>query len=399
MRRVLVFFLLGWLFFQGWTSAFALAPILPLHVVFGTVSIGGFVLYLFASGSSIRTEVYKMEDALLGALIIFLTIAALVHPRETAVNYIAAYTYTFLGGYLILKGALYNLVSADTALKWVLIGVLVTAVGSILEFGLTFFLGIDLNPYLFRLRPSEAIYGGLFPRSAAFSTEPGILAFYFETLGVVGLWTLWNRSWDGTWKMLFTTVIVLGWMLTFSAASMAALTIGGTVALLVKHLFSQRRYARIIPFLFVPLLIVGIALVFEFARDTLLRQILLKISLQGEGVSSAANRLSQWREALRAIADHPLFGEGVGTAAAQGETSSISWYLFLVAEAGLLTIAPVLIFIITKFNRILGASVSGKYWFAVAIIAASIHLSVISTFFHPFMWTSIALFEIVNNYK
>ena len=394
MRRVLIFFLLGFLFFQSWTNAFALHELAPLHVIFGVVSIGVFVLYLFITGETIRTEVYKTEDLLLGLLLICLTLAAVIHPREASINYIAAYSYVFLGGFLVIKGAMYNYLSLRIILNWVLVGVLVTALGSIVEFGITFFFDIDLNPYLYRLRPSEAMYGFIFPRSAAFSTEPGILAFYLETLGLIAVWTLWKRSWSFYWKLIGTVTIFFGWILAFSAASVAALTVGGVLALTFKFMFSHKLYTGALPFLIVPLLLVGVVLLLQFAKDTLLGQILLKITLQGDQIGSAGTRLELWTMGLEKVAEQPFFGEGPGTASSEDRVSNISWYLFLMVEAGVLTSAPVFLFLAAKIGRIWNASVPGKYWYMTGFLAGAIHLSVISTFFHPFLWTLLIVFDI-----
>jgi O-antigen ligase len=277
-----------------------------------------------------------------------------------------------------------------------LAGVLITAAGSIAEYVLTFYFGINLNPYLYRFKESISLFAGLFPRSAAFSNEPGILAFYLETLGVLGVWLLWKRPINTFLKLCGTGTIVLGWALTFSAASVAILSVAVYLIFIINSLRSSKRYVQVLPFIATPIVIVLGLVAIQSIRDTIIWQIFTKITLQTEHSGSASQRVSEWTEGLRKITKRPVLGEGPGTAASKGQTGNLSWYLFLGAESGVFSLITVLVFISVKGWRMLTSSIEGKYWYLVGLISGSAHLAVISTFFHPFLWTLISTFDIME---
>jgi O-antigen ligase len=348
------------------------------------------------SGKKISIKSLRSEDILVFLLIIFVTLASVVNTREASVNYVAAYTYVFLFAYLGLKLVLYNVVNSDKILDWVLYGAIVTAVGSILEFAIEFGLDFSLNDYLFRFKQADALFGQIFPRSMAFSTEPGILAFFLETLGLISIGVIVSREWSTFYKSLWIGVIIVGWILAFSAASVAALGVGGIVALSVKWFRHRQALKRILPLLIIPMVVIGGIIVMNYARNTPLGDIVAKITLQTDASGSAGMRLQRWTAGLDKILERPLLGEGPGTAASEGRVSNISWYIFLAVEAGLLSLVPVLLFIISKTLRMLNSRIENKYWFLSAYIAGSIHLAVISTFFNPFLWTLIIVFDILD---
>lgn len=396
MRRITSFFLLSYLFFQSWTNAFSFHALVPLHVIFGTLSITTFILYVLATKQRIRIGVLQIEDIFVGVLLASLTFAALVHPRETSFNYIAAYTYVFAIGYVGVKVAMYNFISTQSILNWVLLGALVTAFGSIVEFVVEYGIGFDLGPYLFRFKQADALFGQIFPRSMAFSTEPGILAFFLETLGLVSIGIIVSRTWSSLYKAVGITVIVLGWTLAFSAASVAALGISGLVVLSIKWVRTGKIHLQLLPFLIIPLAVTGVMLIIAFARDTLLGDIIVKITLQGGESGSASVRMQRWIEGLQKITERPLLGEGPGTAAASSEISNISWYVFLAVEGGLISLIPAAFFVASKLTRIAKSSLKIKYWFLTGAIAGTIHLAVISTFFNPFLWCLFLTFETIE---
>jgi O-antigen ligase len=341
--------------------------------------------------------VYRPEDALPILLLIALTIAAIRTPRGIdSLKYVAAYTYVFVGAYLLIKGAVANAVSTRVMLDAVLAGVVATAGVSTVEFILDLFWGVDLGAYLFRSREIDVLYGAIFPRSAAFSTEPGVLAFYIETLGLVGGWWAWRRFQSRILIAFTLTLIVAGWAATFSAASIGALLIGGTVAISLRILRSRNTLSSAALFLVAPFLAVVAVFIVNYARDTFLGTIILKITLQGDAVGSAGMRLQRWAEGLQTIVQHPIFGEGPGTASQRGEGSSISWYIFLAAEAGLISFIPAIGFIFCKFSRIISSLDKSSYIFVVAFTSGAVHLSVMSTFFHPFLWTLMIVFDVLD---
>jgi hypothetical protein len=220
------------------------------------------------------------------------------------------------------------------------------------------------------------------------------LAFYFETLGILAVWTLLHNEQPSILRWGGLISIALGWALTFSAASIVALSIGVAFAFSVSKIKDTSLYKNAIPFFVFPLLIaVSIPLV-SLASNTVLVDIVEKITLQ-QDVGSASFRMQQWQDGVRGIVENPVFGRGPGSASAAGERSSLSWYIFIASEAGLFTFLTLFLFLVFKLRRMLISRCNFKYWFVAAYVAGAAHLAVISSFFHPFLWMLILVFDVL----
>jgi O-antigen ligase len=252
---------------------------------------------------------------------------------------------------------------------------------------------------LFRDREIVATYGGILrhggiPRSTAFSTEPGILAFYFETLGLIAAWSIWRRQWGWGVKALLLSIIFAGWVASFSAASVAGLLAGISVVALIALYRTRSLMARSAVIFVLPLMLWGVYEAPQYLGNTYLDPIISKINLEG---SSARGRLSRWVKGMNEVFQNPIVGVGPGTASSKGEVSNISWYLFLSVESGMFSIIIVISFLFTKFIRLVRSNLQGKYVFITSFVAGSVHLAVISTFFHPFLWTTIVIIDVIIN--
>jgi O-antigen ligase len=329
-------------------------------------------------------------------MIICVVIAALVNPAGLiSVRYVVAYIYIFLFSYVLLKVVAYNTTASREILDWTLYGVLLTSVVALLETSIDLVYNIDIGSIILQNPRARGLYGGFIPRAAAFSNEPGILAFYLETLGMIGLWVLWHRSWKLTLKVSGSIVIISSWVCTFSAASIATLLLGITIASAIKFLSSRRALRVAAVFFGTPLVVTAAVLIGLYAQDSFLGSIIMKITLHEE-IGSASMRLERWQASFNRIVNNPILGIGPGTTSKMGRVSSLSWYLFIASEAGILSLSFALLFLMSKFFRMICSTIEGKYVFVSAFVAGAIHLSVISTFFHPFLWSLIILFDILE---
>lgn len=395
MRKITAFFLVGYFLFQSWTNAFSLHPRLPVHVVLYVLSATSFLFYVFKRKGKVEVGVISKEDVFAPLLVFVITISSLINPRPDSINYVAAYTYVFIFAFLGIKIFSYNILGKQRIKNAILYGVLVTSVGSILEFAIEFGAGFDLAGYLYRTKQAPAKVGGLLPRSMAFSTEPGILAFYLETLGLVSLGEITRRAWSNLTKCLGIATIIVGWALSFSAGSVVALGVGGFTALSVKWARDPRPLRRVALILLIPATLLSGAAVLGYASGTILEGVANKVTLQVDENKSAGTRFQRWKKGLQKIAKRPLFGEGPGTASSEGRVSNNNWYLFLAVEGGLLSLIPVILLILAKLFKIVNSDLEEKYWFLAAFVAGSVHLFAISTFFHPFFWTLIITYDIL----
>lgn len=400
MKKIIALVVATYLIVQSWTSAFTFNPLFPPHVVFGITSVLSYGCYKLASKRGVARGAYELEDNLTFFLIAWLTIAALSNPRGIdSVKYIAAYVYVFIFAFLGIKGALYETLETKSIFDYLIVGVMLTSAVSAAEIVIDYRFGVDISTYLFRHREIPATYGGILrhggiPRSAAFSTEPGILAFYLETLGLIAAWSIWRRQWGWGFKALSLSIIFAGWVASFSAASVAGLLAGISVVAFIALYRTRSLMARSAIIFVLPLMLWGGYEAPRYLGNTYLDPIISKINLEG---SSARGRLSRWVKGMNKVSQNPIVGVGPGTASSKGKISNISWYLFLSVESGILSVIIVISFLFTKFVRLVKSNLQGKYVFITSFVAGSVHLAVISTFFHPFLWTTIAITDVMIN--
>lgn len=413
----LKFSLYAYLFFASWTGTFLLSDLIKFPKSISSLSgvfvphvvVGLLVLFLYFTRYLSRfsnnqlylprgiKKVYQYEDLFLLLGYSGILLSAAINPGPKTLNYLLGYLYVFLIAYLIFKGLFYLELDTEEFLTANLLGVFFVALFSITELFLEHPFGINIQTQIVRIartREAPATIAGI-SRSYGLATEPGILAFYFETLGIIAVWKLIRTNLSKIVKSFLISIILLGWLFTFSAASVVAMTLAlfftSFLLLLSKLKIRKMKFSLTI----VILVLIVLALFFYILntnRVNLINPILSKIS----NVGSSA-RMNHWFEGLDQLSKRPLFGAGMGNISARrGGLSYINWYLFLATEGGLLSFIPFFSFLLFSGLRILNSKVKGKFWFLTAFVAGVAHLAVISTFFHPFLWILLIIF---NHYR
>ncbi|MEW6291349.1 MAG: hypothetical protein AB1545_16045 [Thermodesulfobacteriota bacterium] len=427
MALALVLYL--YIFFVSWTGSFVIGEWFPLHVVLLVTAV---ILYIprLANDSVVPRGLYGSEDAFICIGLMMIMISAILHPNPKTMNYLMAYFYIFGAGYFALKLLLYKNTSVEKLLWVNMAAVLLVAVFTVTDFLLYAYRGVDIQQFIPRVKPASATYNIIFRRSYGLATEPTILCYYFNTLGPLALWQLWRMRRGGfIIKGVLSSIVGFAWLTTFSAAGVVFMALSVFIVTVIRgagwiiakrkalskklwdsDMFSRQtaqkfdqspRWIGIInmPLRRIVMAVLCIAgLLFFYTPERLLHiqdfaePLVDKVTLTG--TSSAHDRMSRWRMALESIEDHPLEGIGPGALSTAEQGSSTNWYLFLTVESGILSIVPFGTFLLCCFARILASNVAAKYWVLVGFISAVLHLTVISTIQHPFLWVLLAIFSV-----
>lgn len=398
MTAIVRFLACCYLFFASWTEAFAIGPWLPLPSLFGFLAIA---LYFPLKGERMTFGAMRKEDFLLLLLVCAVTFSALVHPNDKTVNYLLAYFVTFLLLYLLMKQVFVSLVPAEKALGVNAAAVMLTAFFVVfVEFIPKTFLGFDIQQFTLRSVVADAAYLGIIPRAYGFSTEPTNLGFYFDTLGLVGLWHF--RAWAKDRRLLRragSSLFAAAWLLTFSAAAMVALPFGILLAAFLLHgkkILSLRhiRPGRVVA---LGLVAAGLGMVLHSGSEALedyASPLVYKIMLHD---TDADSRPEKWRRDLALIEKRPLLGQGPGASAAlSGSEGSVNWYLFMTLESGLISLLPAVLFLLFSLGRMVKTPFGGRYVFVAGFSAGILHLATVSRFYDPFPWLLLILFFTVS---
>lgn len=367
-----------------------LGPWFPLHVVIGLASFSIYILIIL-SEKRIYKKVYNLEDILIIVLLSGLLLSVIVTYSEKAFNYILAYTYIFVVAFLFLKGAFYRAVNVNTLLNVNAVAVVFIAIFAITEIGAKIFFSFDIQEFIPRVKPSQATFVSI-PRAYGMATEPTILAMYFNTLGLIGVWHIKNVLQNFFLKSIIILIVFIGLISTFSAAGIASLIYS---ALIISSIIIIRKQKiDVVVTKLVPLVITVVIFLslFPTVKNSISEiSIVEKITLDKE---AAFERIKRWKEGINEFSEAPLFGIGLGNRSMRGKGSNLNWYLFLAVESGFLPPLSIIAFLFITFFRILKSKVHGKYWFLTGFLAGAIHFTSCSTFFHPFLWTLIIVFNV-----
>lgn len=369
---------------------------LTVPVILGALAaaLGGCALVLKQRA---KVSCYRFEDALIVVLIIGVMVSALLNFNSNSGNYVLAYIFVFGVLYLLMKSLILNIYDIRALLNVNSTAVLFVSLFCVVDLLFWLLFDFDIQAYLPRSTEATATFGLIFRRSYAFATEPTILALYFNTLGVVGLWNVW-ASWHigDLQKWAASILLGLAWISTFSAAGFVGLLTGivTSFVLLNSKRFKLKRKAlghTVKATVIIGLIVVG--LVSIFPNVNYFAGIVNKLTLDAY---SGQVREEKWEDAIEDIAAKPVFGSGVGKAADEGVGSSLNWYMFLTQEAGLFSSLPIIFFLGLAYFRVYRSNIHGKFWFLTAISAGVVHFLAVSTFFHPYLWTVIAFFYVLN---
>lgn len=388
-----------YIFFVSWTGVLALGSWLRLPFIF---AIAGCTLIAV---SRLRAEKFAMssyfgEDFLVVLFIASWMMSAVVNMNEASLNYVAAYVFVFGVLLLCMKGVLANYLTMSQIYAANAAGVMFVACFLVVNFVLDVAGIAELQSMLPRLRETTATYARLFKRGYAFSTEPGIVAFYINTLGPLALWYVWTRPGRSfALAVISTSLVAFGWVVTFSASGVAFLLLGMMFSAAIYALkFLHRGYSlqSIVRRLIVAIGSAGVA-AFILSRDAVqqaLYPMYLKLTLS-DSLKTAVTRKDRWDAALDAIwSSGSLFGRGPGYTAAADEPSALNWYLSVLVEGGILAFAVLIAFMLVVLYRIVELRHPARFAILVGFVAGAGHLLVINTFFHPFLWLLIAIFYV-----
>jgi O-antigen ligase len=328
-------------------------------------------------------------------MLLGLGVSGLVAHSGKTVNYLAAYAYTIMTAYLIMKSAFYEATDYRKLLSVNTVAVIFIAFFALFEFFAKFLMGFTIQEYIPRFRPTLATIDlftlGRVSRSYALASEPTILAQYFTTLGTLAVWHILRRVKRRLLRCAGLLVIFLGALTTFSAAGIVSILMAGMISFICSVIMQNNKARKLVVTVTIGTSLALLLITIKPAPNVLdlLRQSSLykKITLVNGG------RLDAWTEGVERITANPFFGSGLGSTSSEGKVSNLNWYLFIWAEGGMVSLFPLLAFLVFTFLRILFSEIEGRFWFLASFLSACIHFLAVSTFFHPFLWTALLIFS------
>ena len=380
----------GLFLLASFTHVFALHDYVRAWQIFLFIGLLGSCLsWAYTRRSSARDLVVPRVLFIAIALLIWVTLAGLYSPNTATAPTLAAYYFVFL----VVLGGTY-LLAARVPLSYVMwanfFGVLLSVIFVHVEVWSNILIGWDIQEWIPRRgRDVLAIYSELGIRRAfGPAGEPGALAFYFNTLGLVGTAFFLRSSTAGSFlKIGYVALFSVAYLLTFSAGGIGSLIagvlVGGTLLILIGRWRKSWGVPKWVMFALFPAALV--IMVVGSRLGGVLDKLLFRDVRMGSG------RLERWTEVVQVIAGNPILGNGPGWYSAKGETTAVNWYLHLAAESGIPAVVLVLALFGTVLLVVLRSRVRERAILAIALIAGYVNLSTQSGFFHPFLWLTIVV--------
>jgi hypothetical protein len=281
-------------------------------------------------------------------------------------------------------------ISLPKLLKFNAVGIFLSSFFSCIEFFSSYFFNFKIAELLPRSKEATAIYSVGIERSYGFATEPTSLGLYLNILGPFAILYWKNNSGSFRFKV-YTTILVLGWIFTFSASAYLFLFLSIVIVCIIVyrskiiHLMFKKKLA-LISFLGIISYIINLGF---------LDKILGKIFLNSEGTSST-QRIEVFELAINRFLDNPLVGIGLGYTSSVNEMSPINWYLIILSNGGIFAFLFLFIFMLLIFKKSLIINKTFSILPSIGILSGIFGFLTISTFYNPFFWLAIILINLMK---
>lgn len=395
----MVFFSL-FLFFLGFTDAFAVTAVFPLPFLF---IMSAFFLALFKAYRN-KIELYSVATIISLPLIIFLMISFISFIMQInrigftgkGLNHTLSYLVIFVYFSLTIFCLIVYKVDLNSIYKMISYSLLIVSVFTIIEFVSKNFLGLDqFDSFIPRLsnsidfKASYMIGADAFIRSRGFTSESGHNAlFLLSFLPFMMLSKIKH-------KLISIIVVIIALATTFSAAAMFEMVVAGLSVSLVKIILS-RKTIRIkksnLIIIYIGIIILILVVIFTNTLDYLLAYfngIFNKINLDNS--SSAGFRFSRWANSLSLVKNNYLFGAGPGISSIFLGTASTNLYIEMFVETGIVGLFFFLWFITQAVIKVFKLNNTTKYFYLFSIFVCIIHYFIIGNYWYPWLWVILAI--------
>jgi hypothetical protein len=402
-----------YILFLPFTHAFAISGILPLPLI---VLISIFLISILTLNNNIKIY-FDAEDLFL-FLFLFLVLVSFIFSfyfnqhieYKTVINHLLSYIITIVLMYFFLKTYILSYAKKNTfktILKYITISVFISSLIGIFEFIDKNFLHYGIDEFIYRptVKDMPALFN-LFYRMRSFTEEPGHFGLFLEIFSPLSLYYIFNSNIKVIYAVIFSFTVLISLIFTFSTASFVIIPISIFITLayflyknnvVIKQLYF---YKRIIYILFSLILFFILLDYIGFISFLDLVETAVKKITNS---SSSSDRLERASETLNVFYNSNiiqlLFGFGPAGNLSYNLNSVVSLYVTILFEVGILGIILFILFLLVVFKKIISIKSNIKYFFMISFISATLHYSIISNYWFPWLWFLIVLIAYVKRYE
>ena len=333
----------------------------------------------------------------------YVGIKAILHVTALAASIVIYYfvtktivrTFVINGrGFLFIKCVCYSLI--------------ITSLYICVEYFLNNFTSINIDnyiPHLARVDYGALVLNGVF-RARGFATESGVMAIYFEMYFflLIGWYQLLNKGNHSALiiklAILFSLVALL---LLFSTASILVLIVGVLVIIFKEGL--SLRWIVICSIIAVSMFGLFFEEIQNFIENTFLQKIAFFYST--DTVGSASERTNIYINNIKLLLDFPLgIGHGIAPEVVDSNIQYFghnlmagqgSLFLLFLVSGGFISMALLLVWILFKLIKCQQSAL--KNYITASILVIIAHYSLVSEYWLPFFWASMAIYSEISHYE
>jgi hypothetical protein len=262
--------------------------------------------------------------------------------------------------------------------------------------------GINLANYLPMEQANKIAGVGVFSRPRGFFVEPTDAGLALNAIAPIVLSYLLmlkkGKTFVGT-LLLYITVSIL----IRSASAIVGLAISiifvGLLSLL-NHLLKVNKqlininYTFILYFIFISFFLGAFYSQFNDIINVFSVSVTNKVLFDKSDLSSTY-RYEAWINTFSLFLNSPnlLIGRGTGFMSDNSD-SSLSWFLSVLVENGILGLTTLLMIFVLSFRKIMKNKSNIKYGLAISLVSVFIHLFTQTGFYFPFLWLIVVLSQI-----
>lgn len=395
----------------SWSAVARLGDWAPLPLVFlGLALISTLIGNFFEINfdKNVLVKIYKIDFVIIIAFFL-LCLNVLYNPTPKGGNYILAYGVVF-GLYLIYSALGISKINAEEILKYNYYAISFICLFVILEVVGKSALGFDIFEWIPRTKEATANFSIGYRRAYGLSTEPTQLANYFACFSPYAIWYRLNIK--GKQIGVYSVFLIIAAFLTVSTALVVVILSATLFTLIITN--QKLKTIKTIGITLIALMSFFLLLAYYLGIGDVLFDAFGKVSdklsilnVTGTGNvrdvygTSVNQRLQSINSGLSMIMSYPFTGVGLGYLSSLGKDSSINWYIFLGAEAGIIILFLFVFWFIFHFiSAILNYKQQGNDIFlfaAISIYCGLAYFMFISTFQNLFLLTSILLYRVILN--
>lgn len=346
----------------------------------------------FKKGNS-KKDKFSIDLLLFIGFIIICVLSFLLNDNSydmTFIKHTLSYSFILLCYGIFLPIYLEKrLINIDKLLKWISITLLITCSFALFEFIARNFIPSLLDIFqelkLHSVIEYDALYFERYQRSRAFMSESGHFAMFVNAFLPVSIYYINKYKRKGVF-IIYSIICIAGYALSFSAGSFVSIAVSFFLIYPIYAIESRSKKKMVFFILFIFISLIALYFIKDISFFQGIKEKLFLVNDSG--------RFWRWQLSYEIFRNgnfmQILLGRGLGYLSYNFETGSTNWFIETLVETGMLGVITLISILVVSLKRIINLKAQFKYFILIGFISMIIQYNIISDYWYPWIWTTIA---------